>query len=902
MGDTAPESGLDLTAVSLNDEHHDSALFGAVITNHLLALPPPVIQEGGEVDLTVGATGDINFLVGGTENAAVMKLDDVDKFTMETLQSMVLKAGDNSNTVKVSGTQFQYITEDRTQLIDAGSYVDGSQAEFNNNIRFQAGVTEFTGSMQCYGDVLANGHIIGNSLNVVKATSDGDSVDVGFGFRINDHNNLELYKYESNMTQRIAIFGEGAAVTINNAYSNFPVFGQRTYTPNDQLILGINSNTYNVWDTSGANVYYNNGKVAIGTNTFTNTDNYNLEVVGNTYMHDEMHFKDGIRIDGSSINNVHTLNVSGNDFRGTLSTILFDYIPANNNSTWLKNNQNNIALSGFNNDLNLANFYKGTGQTWFDKAQNTITLSSFSNDLVSQNNMSILEIQTSNITFLESGCNFTGQVSELQGISEFPLTSFSNDITHISNLTVDNFTAVRLDSNLVPYANDTVDLGTPENRFRDAYFSGNTIYIGDSIISSSNDNEGRTTLEFTQSHSVKINNLIFPDGTSMDTKAAATTTEGDALGDFDSIIGGNASSRPTFKIVGKYNFGVHHEQDEADKKYTWKIINIKSQNNVHNLIVPDSYGNVELTTNDNLYQVSSAAHTNVDVPFVNFDDGSGLTNNVVLSPYIPKNANDLSQLRNYDPSSEKFTNKFKADFDYYHNNRRYNNPDNRPDSQLWGYYSGEVNLDKYVNFNHKGLHVDNSKHYIMEYMQYYCVPFIKQFNDTEKYIYYIPNTIEKRLNTYYKRNGASVASHNVEDNNYPYNLFPKIMFKSWDNSVNDTEFQITPYDPLLKWTSDDSDPGNNAETKQQIISKFSDINGKNWIRKLLEITFAYIKYGNAVAKLTDDDETQLDNKANINASNLILNRQIISGYDVYNMIYINKEEVFDVSNGVLSLV
>lgn len=898
------EASLDLTAIALYDEHVHSAIFGTVITNNVLALPN-ADSSSSTVDMKIGATGDIDFLVQGTQNAATMSRDSAtSNLMLQALDTLEFAAGDNSNTVKVSGTQFQYLSGEKTQLIYAGSYGSGSGAQ-DNNMRIQANNIEFDGSVQFMGDLIANGHVLGKSMNVTK--TNGKNIEIGYGFQINSDDNLELYKYDrtSNCTQRIATFGEGARATINNAFSNFPVFGQKNYGPEDQLILGINSNTFNVWETSGANIYYNAGKVAVGTNSYTQTDIYKLEVDGKTYMHDELQFKNGVNINGTQITNVSSIGMSDVNFDGSLSTLKFDSIPAN--STWINNNQGLVNLSGFKNDMTLNDLYTGTSTTlWIDKAQNTIPLSAFSNDLTTLANVTLESLQTTDITFSESGCNFTGAMNELTGVSDFPLTSFSNDLTTMSELEVTNFAATHLKSDLVPYSNDTLSLGTPTHRFKDIYLSGNTVYIGDVALSSTTINNEKT-LELSGGVGVKVNSVYFPDGTSMSTRFTESS-EGDALGDFDSITGGQASTSPTFKLVGKYNFGTNHSQSDIYKKFSWKIINIDNSvtsgaQSSHNLIVPHpTTGLLSLpyiTTNFNTYQVSSAAHTNIDIPFMNFDQGTSLSDNVVISPHEPASANDLNQLRNYDPSSAKFKNKFKADFDFYHNKRRYNNPDNRPSSQLWGYYSGEVNLHSYTNFNHSGLHVDNSKHYIMEYIQYYSVPFFNHLDTNNNYINYIPTTTTNRLMGYYRRRPSDLQVELVgNETAYPFNLFPKIVYKSWDNSVNDTEFQISLYDSRLNWTADNSEPANNATTKTQVFAKFSNLGGNDWMRKLLELTYSYVKYGNPNV-LTEADRVVTDAKT-LSASDLVLNKQNIGAYECYNMVYLDSS-IFSFSDGVVSI-
>mgnify|MGYP000698550490 CR=1 FL=1 len=887
MGD---ESELDLTALALFESHTDGVLVGGIITNNVVALPT-MYQSDANTILTLGSTGSINVMVGGTENLLNISKDAyTSNIRMTSLDGMQLVAGNDSNTVDISGAKFSYNSGQKTQTIHAGVYSDSS-GEHDRNMLLKAQHTSFSGSAQFGGDIITNGHAISKSINVAK--TEDNNISIGYGFQINTEENLELYKFDrrNNFTQRIATFGDGSLVSTNNAFDSFPVFGQREYGPNDQLILGVNSNMYNHWDHNGANIFYLDGKVGIGTSNFNQNDYYKLEVYGKTYLHETLKIKDGVTINGRNMTDVSSIAFlsAGNIFTGSLSTINFDYIPAN--TTWVQPYQHVVPLSGFLNDMKLDDFYTGNSTTlWLDNDQSTIPLSGFSNDM--------------KLNDFYTGTSSSLWIDKEQ--DKVLLTAFSNDITHFINLKIDDLIVSRLGSNLVPYSNDTISLGSPTHRFKDFYLSGNTVHIGDAALGSTTNEDGSASLEVQAAF--KVNTLVFPDGSSMET-TFTESSEGGQLGDFDSIIGGMASSTATFKIIGKYNFGVNHIETDTTRKYTWRIVNIDNtignNTSTHNLLVPNhSTGMISinyLTSTYSTFQVSSASHTNIEIPFVNFDGAiaSTLSDNVSITPYEPHTANDFSPLRNYDPSSIKFKNKFKADFDYYHNNRRYNNPDGRSAEELWGFYSGEVALDKFVNFNHPGLHVDSSKHYIVEYIQYYSTPFYKFVDDTDKYIHYIPGNMNSRLVSYYRRNSQGNVTLVQNETIYPYNIFPKIIYKSWDNSVNDTEFQISFYDTRLNWTVDNTPPANNESTRSNVISKFTNLGGnQNWIRTLLEITYSYIKYGIPNA-LTTGDKIITDAKT-IVASDIVLNKQGIGTFEFYNMIYFNSS-IFSVLGGNLNI-
>jgi len=121
-----------------------------------------------------------------------------------------------------------------------------------------------------------------------------------------------------------------------------------------------------------------------------------------------------------------------------------------------------------------------------------------------------LRVGTLTATFLNttgnivSGGNVTapyffGNGSQLSGVitSVTKIINGTSDVTAYSggnvavtvggtaNTVVFTSSNVHFAGSLIPTANLTFDLGAPTKRWRDAYFSGNTIYLGNAVISSS---------------------------------------------------------------------------------------------------------------------------------------------------------------------------------------------------------------------------------------------------------------------------------------------------------------------------------------------------------------------------------------------------------------------------------
>lgn len=152
-----------------------------------------------------------------------------------------------------------------------GIYV-ASPVVFNSNVTFEKNIT-------------TNGSIFGSNLNVWcnrTAQSSTDIAQIGYGFRVNTKNELELIKMatfgpnSNNLTsQRIAVFGQGAITSgnsDNSAYLAFNSLNGLTINDGNGQVVQASSSLLDSY------IYVNptNGYIGIGVQSAS----YNLQVVG----------------------------------------------------------------------------------------------------------------------------------------------------------------------------------------------------------------------------------------------------------------------------------------------------------------------------------------------------------------------------------------------------------------------------------------------------------------------------------------------------------------------------------------------------------------------------------------------------------------------------------------------
>ena len=816
----------------------------SVLTNSILALTPQ--EEGDPTVLTLGSTGEINFIVRGIDNVGKMSVSsntDVLKFTSKN--EMVVSGNDSHKTTTISKTTFQY------NIIDSVSTLTAGGNDLINNFKFDADMSVYTGSLQVLGDELVNGSMIAKSLNVVSLNNDRN-VKIGFGFRITDRDALELYKYDSSNgghTQRIATFGEGV-VRRTDAHSNFPIFGTSNYEANEELHLGFPSNGGHggLWDANGANIYFESGKVIVGASNSSTSTYYDLEVYDKMYVSEKIQMGNGIKINTESIKNatlVEFINVGGSiNFKGTSESLKWDSIPANgtNNSTWLRNYQNTIELSKFKNDMTLNDFYYigGHSTTWFDKPQRLVDLTSFNNDLVHFDaTITASNVQVQSIQFLKipSSALFTGYIHELSGIADFPLSSFTNDIHSLSNFHVDTMSMCNIVNTLLPVENDNINIGDSNLRFSKGYFT--SINVGQ------NDTSGEilydvTNNVLTTTIPLKIDSISFTNGGTL----TSIGKEGDQFDDFD-FVNMDASDTDVYKLYGNFTFNSNHEKP-GDKIHKLYVYHVNNSTLLHgrsypllgaNMIGTDEFGNIDYSS---LKLVREQNTKFVDIELF-YEDGIHKNGTFYIAPYEPKTLNEIYNTKQLIPNSIEFFQKCVSDFENFYNDSMYENVSGRVYSKTlpWGYLTGELIIPEFVKPINNGSYISNK--IMLQYISYFKTITLDQKDDplAFKFAYLAPDNADTRRTgrTHYRNIDTTFAQ--VDD----FYLYPKISIKNWKNCVNDSKFSVVPYNSILGWFDGD---GN-------II-----VGNIPWIDKLLRYTYAYIKNG-PVYTLNATDNAVIDN-------------------------------------------
>lgn len=373
VDENADSNEMNFKALDLYNEYAVGAVqYSSVLTSAVMAWGPNAEFPDEGTVLTIGSTGFIHFIVEGQDEAAQMRLSPDDKLQLTGKNGTHIKGGDSNNTVEISNTEFSYDAATGTNIIDAGDHQFYGEIT-KRNFQFDSKLSDFSGSVQVHGDMLTNGHIISRTLNVVK-TSDSQNISTGFGFRVTNNDALELYKYDSfnNFTQRIAIFGDGGVIK-DDSDESFPIFGTSSYDASNQITLGnAERSNYSIWETNGADVFYDSGTVLIGTNQSvdSSTNNFDLEVFGKVLFQSGLEFgsgQGGLEIDSNELKNVERITFNAVNqqtgsvispdpiFKGTLSSLYLDDLPADyetrrqqNPNLWFLAEPKQIDLSGFN--------------------------------------------------------------------------------------------------------------------------------------------------------------------------------------------------------------------------------------------------------------------------------------------------------------------------------------------------------------------------------------------------------------------------------------------------------------------------------------------------------------------------------------------------------------------------
>ena len=193
-----------------------------------------------------------------------------------------------------------------------------------------------------------------------------------------------------------------------------------------------------------------------------------------------------------------------------------------------------------------------------------------------------------------------------------------------------------VNTNIVPAESETVNLGSPDNRFNDLYLSGNTIDLGGTTLSASTVQQIGVNTTDVASLTSSVNNLSVPssvnDLTDVDTSTVAPVT-GQALvydgtkfapGDVAASGGGGANTK-TYSYSGSIQENVSTERlyiAEASTLNTIRVdlgtqgntsteIQIKKNNNVINTItIPANTSSVVTASTES---ISAGDYFTVDI-------------------------------------------------------------------------------------------------------------------------------------------------------------------------------------------------------------------------------------------------------------------------------------------------
>ena len=173
-------------------------------------------EQGAAQDLMLGATGKMHLMVGGEQALDISA--QAGKTLVEAMheQAIELAPADADKTVILGSLTIKESTANQIQLISTALDVG---IEINDDVKMQK-------SLIAANDLVVGGDVFTkSSLNIVRDfQEDANTMQMGYGFRIMDNSNLELYKYNSmsNKTNTVAIFGNGQSTAASGG--NFPAF------------------------------------------------------------------------------------------------------------------------------------------------------------------------------------------------------------------------------------------------------------------------------------------------------------------------------------------------------------------------------------------------------------------------------------------------------------------------------------------------------------------------------------------------------------------------------------------------------------------------------------------------------------------------------------------------------
>lgn len=917
----------------------DPTLMKSVLTEAVMAYNIDSGSLDNRIVLTLGSTGDIQFIVDGVEGAGKLSMDSDEMLNFSGAGGTRVSGGDVNNSVVISSTRFTWDVANNTNVIDAGETQQDETTFVKRDFKLDAGNTTITGNAEINGDLITSGHFMSRSLNVGYTGSDSE-VSLGFGFRVTDKETLELYKYDAGLgiTQRVAVFGDGQ-VSRSDAYSSFPTFGAGTsgslgamgsgnYTSNAQ---GVGYGT-SFWNGDGANIFYQDGKVVIGAETITHPVNtnepYDLEVYRKAWVNDGLDIGEGgLRMYGNSVDEVEHIKFYSRSnydvksgtvkhfpetvFNGRLSSLIFDEMPYggfNTDDIWWSKAQNAVALKDFwlgipasNNEFTLGHMFHGNEITpgvytnpngknsvWFDNAQNTVKVADFDvSDTLLDPNFAVDSITVENVMFSSSNVSFAfdGTVSTLQGFEEFA-ELVTDGLTHKDTFSIGSLTLSNIATDLLPDETSAVpiNVGASETPFHTGFFENGVVVgtgsnVANIVMNASNVIEMSAPLKLTSEEGI-----IFADGS----KLISMGSEGGETNAVEGMSYQFYDDSNVYRVSAKIAFMSDREGvpgSELYKSYMYELSDSA-------LIVPDSTGTVfgDMDNPTQSTSVSTFQSTNIDINL--FDETGEVRNKMILAAYKPSSINDIIDINTLVPNSTEFNQKFFADFNYFFNTRLKANPNNRvfKETLPYGYFSGEKAYPGFSKFVRDSL-TDFSNKHVMEFISYVDVPFADEVGLSRVDANYFSNMLSQ-MNDRFNGRYLTFDEDDLATMKNDHRLFPKIAFKRWTNDRLDTLIEIVPHPNTSGWGYVNTSDG--VVNPAQIDDA--------WKKQLLTLTFSHIKYGTANT-LSEADEQKINaiNLANLTASHFVSIQNKFGPIFVKNALRVNSASCFVIDGNDLNV-
>jgi len=491
----------------------------------------------------------------------------------------------------------------------------------------------------------------------------------------------------------------------------------------------------------------------------------------------------------------------------------------------------------------------------------------------------------------------------------------------LSNLEAQNIEVDTISKSILPLHTE-VNLGSLEKPFKEIFVSANTLHLGTDVSLGAETVDGRTFFAPNTAMKFKTTDsdpegsadiIIDPRvGFTMGNTQIKTsglefkTEEGEEPIVIDKNLFTNVDERVSkiAKDIGiststKSDFGYLIDYKLRIDEATMNVTSIENANfelgrvfdksdslGLNTLIIEefpnklpsfDTEGNVTLYAATDTKNVRNS-RLNENAIKVQFDNNNNPIDNRYIVPIeTHTNLRDIFPVDIFDMNKFEGRVKFKADFDstgslYY--------------SDDGTTFSGLHALKNYVQVSDPsfyGQNINGSTAYplapyenVVDFISYYQLPLLfenqKTFtNDHINYEYYSSSVVRNRLdNKVYERapstENMSEEVYGIDTNIESYalklrddldkNFYPAIRVIKWKNTYNPTFTRITSTDMAISDVETALDWGSIAD----IYTKYttSTNTGENWISKLVEITYAYLKYGQPVKSLGTVDMTDVN--------------------------------------------